>query len=33
MKNKFVGFALMLLLSALSVSAAAQQPAKVPRIG
>ena len=33
MKNKFVGFALMLLLSALSVSAAAQQPTKVPRIG
>jgi putative ABC transport system substrate-binding protein len=32
-KNKFVGFALMLLLSALSVSAAAQQPKKVPRIG
>jgi putative ABC transport system substrate-binding protein len=33
MKNKFVGFALMLLLSALSVSAAAQQAKSVPKIG
>jgi putative ABC transport system substrate-binding protein len=33
MKNKFVGFALMLLLSALSVSAAAQQTKSVPKIG
>jgi putative tryptophan/tyrosine transport system substrate-binding protein len=33
MKTKFVGFALMLLLSALSVSAAAQQTKSVPKIG
>jgi putative tryptophan/tyrosine transport system substrate-binding protein len=33
MKNKFVGFTLMLLLLALGVSAEAQQPGKIARIG
>ena len=33
MKNKFIGLALMLLLSALGVAAEAQQPGKVARIG